>query len=132
MDVRISNGDIAALSSGSYEYICGIEEAVQRVRISALTVRGDFVYDRELGTDYSGIDSSDPLLCEKLLDIIERLKDRRSDPTLHAGRDSAVKAVKKSAEQWRQHKVKDDHCNSHDTPPRTMQNMTTITAVTAS
>lgn len=71
MDVHISNGDIAALSSGSYEYICGIVEAVQRVRISALTVRGDFVYDRELGTDYSGIDSSDPLLCEKLDMVIK-------------------------------------------------------------
>ena len=75
---------------------------------------------------------NDPLLCEKLLDIIERLEDRRSDPPLHAGRDPAVNTVKKTAEQWRQHKVKDDHCNSHATPPRTMQNMTTITAVTAS
>ncbi len=66
MDVRISDGDIAMLSSGSYEYITGIEEAVQRVRISALTVKGDFIYDRELGTDYSGLSADDPLLLEKL------------------------------------------------------------------
>ncbi len=66
MDVRISDGDIAVLSSGSYEYICGIEEAVQRVRLSAMTVKGDFIYDRELGTDYSGISADDPLLKEKL------------------------------------------------------------------
>jgi hypothetical protein len=46
--------------------ITGIEEAVQRVRISALTMKGDFVYDRELGTDYSGLRADDSLLCEKL------------------------------------------------------------------
>ena len=66
MDIKISNGDIAMVSSGDYIYITGIEEAVQRVRISALTVKGDFVYDRELGTDYSGISADDDMLCEKL------------------------------------------------------------------
>lgn len=71
MDIRIDNGDIVALSSDSYEYIRGIEEAVQRVRISALTVRGDFIYDRELGTDYSGIGKYDPLLREKLDMVIK-------------------------------------------------------------
>lgn len=66
MDVKISNGDIAMVSSGSYEYITGIEEAVQRVWISALTVKGDFVYDRKLGTDYRGLSADDHMLCEKL------------------------------------------------------------------
>ena len=66
MDVRITQGDIAMVSSGSYIYITGIEEAVQRVRISALTVKGDFIYDRELGTDYSNLGADDPMLCEKL------------------------------------------------------------------
>ena len=66
MDVRISDSDIAMLSSGRYEYITGIEEAVQRVRISALTMKGDFIYDRELGTDYRGLSADDPLLLEKL------------------------------------------------------------------
>lgn len=66
MDVRISDGDIAMLSSGSYVYITGIEEAVQRVRISAMTMKGDFIYDRELGTDYSGLRADDPLLVQKL------------------------------------------------------------------
>lgn len=55
MDVKIAQGDIAMVASGEYEYITGIEEAVQRVRISALTVKGDFVYDRELGTDYRSL-----------------------------------------------------------------------------
>ena len=66
MDVKLSNGDIAMTASGDYLYITGIEEAVQRVRISALTMKGDFVYDRELGTDYRGLSSDDSMLCEKL------------------------------------------------------------------
>lgn len=66
MDVKISDGDIAMVSSGDYRYITGIEEAVQRVRLSALTFKGDFIYDRELGTDYRGISTEDSLLCEKL------------------------------------------------------------------
>ncbi len=66
MDVRIADGDIALTVSGSYEYITGPEEAVQRVRLSALTVKGDFPYDRELGTDYSGLSADDELLREKL------------------------------------------------------------------
>ena len=36
------------------------------VRISALTMKGDFVYDRELGTDYRGLSADDEMLCEKL------------------------------------------------------------------
>lgn len=66
MDVKIAQGDIAMVASGSYEYITGIEEAVQRVRISALTQKGDFVYDRELGTDYTGLSADDELFKEKL------------------------------------------------------------------
>ncbi|HBE15913.1 MAG TPA: hypothetical protein DCY72_06710 [Ruminococcaceae bacterium] len=66
MDVRLSDGDIAMTASGDYLYITGIEEAVQRVRISALTMKGDFVYDRELGTDYRGLRADDSMLCEKL------------------------------------------------------------------
>ena len=36
------------------------------MRISALTMKGDFVYDRELGTDYRELHADDSLLCEKL------------------------------------------------------------------
>lgn len=66
MDVKIADGDIAMVASGDYRYITGIEEAVQRVRISALTVKGDFVYDRKLGTDYGDLSADDDMLCEKL------------------------------------------------------------------
>ena len=66
MDVSISSGDIERVSSGDYRYITSLEEAVQRVRISALTVKGDFIYDRSLGTDYTGLRAEDRLLKEKL------------------------------------------------------------------
>ncbi len=66
MDVRISDGDIKMASSGAYEYITGLEEAVQRVRLSAMTVKGDFIYDRGLGTDYGELSADDELLTEKL------------------------------------------------------------------
>ena len=66
MDVKVANGDIAMTASGDYLYITDIEEAVQHVRISALTMKGDFVYDRELGTDYRGLSADDEMLCEKL------------------------------------------------------------------
>ncbi len=85
MDVRIADGDIAMVSSGSYAYITGIEEAVQRVRISALTVKGDFVYDRELGTDYSELHPDDGMLCEKL-----ELLLRESCADIH---DTAVEVI---------------------------------------
>lgn len=71
MDVKIDNGDIAMVSSGDYRYITGIEEAVQRVRLSALTVKGDFIYDRDLGTDYRDISADDSLLREKLELVIK-------------------------------------------------------------
>ena len=76
MDVKIAQGDIERVASGSYRYITGIEEAVQRVRISALTQKGDFVYDRELGTDYTGLSADDELIKEKL-DL--RLKESCAD-----------------------------------------------------
>ena len=75
MDVMISEGDIAMVASGDYRYITGIEEAVQRVRLTALTVKGDFVYDRELGTDYRGLSADDSLLVEKL-DMLDRKSTR--------------------------------------------------------
>lgn len=66
MDVLLKDGDIAVGSSGDYTYISGIDEAVQRVLISVLTVKGEFIYDRELGTDYKGLSKDDALLTEKL------------------------------------------------------------------
>lgn len=66
MDVKLSNGDLAVTPSGELPAISGIEEAVQRVRIAAQTVKGSVVYDRELGTDYTGLSRNDTLLLEKL------------------------------------------------------------------
>ena len=51
MDIRIENGDIVLNANGDYARIDGIEEAVQRVRIAAMTDRGTFIYNRSLGID---------------------------------------------------------------------------------
>lgn len=63
MDTRIIDGDIAVKSNGDYAYISGLEEAVQQVRLIALTARGSFLYDRALGVDYDalGEDETDPV-----------------------------------------------------------------------
>ncbi len=59
MDVRISNGDVAMKPNGDYAYLSGIDEAVQRVRMVAMTHRGAFVYDRGLGVDYDAFSVSE-------------------------------------------------------------------------
>ena len=63
MDAKIENGDIALKPDGEYVTVSGIEEAVQRVRIAALTNRGSFCYDRSLGVDYDAFSAgeSDPV-----------------------------------------------------------------------
>lgn len=66
MDVLIADGDISTRKAGGYSYINGLEEAVQRVLIAVLTVKGSFIYDRELGTDYGSLTADDPLITEKL------------------------------------------------------------------
>lgn len=97
MDVHIIDGDVAMLSSGSYEYITGIEEAVQRVRISAMTVKGDFIYDRELGTDYGSLSADDELLTEKLDMLIKEscadISDTRVE-ALSCDRDTLITVIK--------------------------------------
>ena len=97
MDVKITDGDIAMVSSGDYAYITGIEEAVQRVRISALTVKGDFVYDRQLGTDYRGLSADDSMLCEKLDMLIKEscadIADTRVE-VLSCDRDTMLVVIK--------------------------------------
>ena len=66
MDVLIADGDIAAKAAGGYSYIYGLEEAAQRALIAVLTVKGSFIYDRELGTDYGSLRVDDELITEKL------------------------------------------------------------------
>jgi len=66
MDILVNNGDIFTQADGRRVEIRGINEAVQRVRIATLTAKGSFIYDRSLGTDYSGVSASDPLLKERM------------------------------------------------------------------
>ena len=66
MDVRLSGKDIYISDSGRSEYICGAEEALQRVLIAASTAKGSFIYDRGFGTDFSGLDNESEILKEEL------------------------------------------------------------------
>lgn len=63
MDVKITGGDIVLDSCGSYVYISGLDEAVQQVRMIALTSRGSFLYDRSLGMEYDAFsgEETDPV-----------------------------------------------------------------------
>jgi len=66
MDVRITDGDIAMASNGGVEYIGSLDEAVQRVRFVALTARGRFIYDRDLGVDYDALSAEDCVTADRL------------------------------------------------------------------
>lgn len=66
MDVKITGGDIALKPCGDYAYIKGIDEAVQRVRIAALTNKGRFIYDRTLGVDYDAFSPEEEQAAGKL------------------------------------------------------------------
>lgn len=66
MDVKIENRDIAIHSNGDPEYISGMNEVLQRVKIACSIKKGDFRYDRNLGCyDYT-IDLDDEMMCDKL------------------------------------------------------------------
>ena len=66
MDVRLQNGDLSMTEAGALNYVHGVEEAVQRVRIAASVRKGDFIYQRGLGTDYGTLSADDPMIREKL------------------------------------------------------------------
>lgn len=61
MDVRISDGDVLLSAAGMTEYLCGVHEAAQRVRIAASVDKGSFIYNRALGADYAALDERQPL-----------------------------------------------------------------------
>lgn len=54
MDVYV-NGDFVLDNCGYPEEVCSIDEACQRVRFILLTKKGGFIYNRELGADFSSI-----------------------------------------------------------------------------
>ena len=66
MDVRLQNGDLAMTEAGELDYVHGVEEAVQRVRIAASLRKGAFPYRRGMGTDYGDLSADDPMIREKL------------------------------------------------------------------
>lgn len=72
MDVELKNGVIVLTDSGDYRRISGMDELMQRIRVIALTKKGSFIYDRDLGCDYSGLSPQ----TERLKDHLDmRLKE---------------------------------------------------------
>lgn len=67
MDVKIADKDIALNACGDMTYIDCVDEIAQRVKIACSIRKGDFVYDRNLGSLAHTVRSSDPMLLEKLL-----------------------------------------------------------------
>lgn len=70
MDVKIKDRDIVLNSSGGTVYVDDIDEIAQRVLIAANIRKGDFPYNRNLGSNAFSLSASDPLLTEKLEMII--------------------------------------------------------------
>lgn len=56
MDIKLENGDIAALPSGDYISVKGIDEVLQRAVLCAQINKGSFIYNKALGTELRSID----------------------------------------------------------------------------
>lgn len=68
MDVRLKDGDVFLTDAGATAYLYAAYEAVQRALIAASTVKGSFIYQRRLGTDYGALDG-----CTELKDRLDML-----------------------------------------------------------
>lgn len=65
-DTLIKNGDIVLDSGGRYVHINKNEELLQQAYISVATKLGNFVYNRELGSDFYKVSSDDENYAEKI------------------------------------------------------------------
>lgn len=73
MDTLIKNGDFALDVCGLPKSVKSIDEACQRVRFILTTRKGSYVYDRNLGSDFSALKDAENkertawLLCKEAL-----------------------------------------------------------------
>lgn len=73
MDTLLSNGDFVIDVCGLPHLINSIDEACQRVRFILSTKRGSYIYNRDLGCDFSGLAAAENkektawLLCREAL-----------------------------------------------------------------
>lgn len=58
MDAKIDNKDLVTNNSGEYIMIEGFDEIIQRVIISLTVPKGKFVYHKDLGLNYDGLNIS--------------------------------------------------------------------------
>ena len=66
MDVKIFDKDIIINTCGDAQYIADTDELLQRIRIACSVRKGDFVYDRNLGSLAYTLKATDPMLNQKL------------------------------------------------------------------
>ncbi len=73
MDTAISNGDFLTSSSGLPVQIDGVNEILQRALIRLTAKKGEFIYDRDLGSKLSTLKSTyvnGDTLKEKTLQLV--------------------------------------------------------------
>lgn len=61
MDIKLTNGDIGVSSSGEYDYVTGIDEALQQAILCTKIKKGSFIYNKALGTELRNIDIKSPV-----------------------------------------------------------------------
>ncbi len=76
MDTLIENGEFALDVCGYPVKIHSVDEAVQRVKIILSVKKGSFIYDRELGSDFSGLFLSGNFEKEAALRCREAIADQ--------------------------------------------------------
>lgn len=62
MDVMIKDGDIVTDVSGKPVYVKGIDEVLQRVKLTLSTVKGEFVYNKSFGCELLRLSEDERLL----------------------------------------------------------------------
>ncbi len=67
MDAKIENKDIYTDATGDYVMIDGIDEIIQRAIISLTVPKGSFVYDKNLGSNYSDFKANDIKQAEMII-----------------------------------------------------------------
>lgn len=77
MDTLIENGDFKTDVCGYPKKIYSIDEACQRVNMILSTKKGEFIYDREFGADFSGLLKSSNRSMEAELRCREAVADQK-------------------------------------------------------
>ena len=78
-DVRIKDGDAVVDSTGNYEIISDMDALFQRAQICIGARLGNFIYDRQTGSDIRSIDAESDLAKENAELIINEARAQFED-----------------------------------------------------